>query len=241
MNESRIKVEERSDRSALIVSPAGRLDSTGAAALEATVAAAAGRGASLLVLDCSAVAYISSAGLRALLVSAKACLQEGVAFVVARLQPECRRVVNASGLHSILDCRDTIEAALGVSPRHPPKPVVPQVAARFEINDRIVGSTLIVSPTGRLDSAGAPALMTRVSAAVDGGITRMVLDCAGISYVNSLGLRVLLTSAKVCQDKGGRLVIAALTPECRSVLEMSGFMLVLDCHETCAAAIAALT
>ena len=68
-----------------------------------------------------------------------------------------------------------------------------------------------------------------------------MLDCDAMSYVSSAGLRALLICARKCQQNGGKLALARLKPECRSVLEMSGFLTVIDCHDTSEAALAALS
>ena len=52
--------------------------------------------------------------------------------------------------------------------------------------------------------------------------------------------RALLIGAKECRRAGGDLAIAALAPQCRSVMEMSGFLTVIDYRETLEAALAAL-
>ena len=111
----------------------------------------------------------------------------------------------------------------------------------MEIEERTGASAVVVSLNGRLDGTTAPALEARVSAIVDRGDVRMVLDCARMNYVSSAGLRVLLMSARNCQQHGGELALAALQPECRSVLEMSGFHTIIECHETSEAALAALS
>ena len=66
----------------------------------------------------------------------------------------------------------------------------------------------------------------------------MVLDCVGMNYVSSSGLRALLQCARICAREGGKLVMARLQPGCRSVMEMSGFPSVIDCHDTTEAALA---
>ena len=109
----------------------------------------------------------------------------------------------------------------------------------MEIEERTEGSAVVVSLDGRLDGLSAPDLETRVSAIVERGDVRMVLDCGKMSYVSSAGLRVLLVSARKCQQGGGKMVIAALQPEGRSVMEMSGFLSIIECHETSEAALAA--
>ena len=87
---------------------------------------------------------------------------------------------------------------------------------------------------------GAPALEARISALVERGESCVVLDCERVGYINSTGLRTLLTCARTCRREGGKLVLAALRPECRSVVSMSGFLSFIDCRETPEAALAAL-
>ena len=110
----------------------------------------------------------------------------------------------------------------------------------MEIEERAEGSSVVVSLSGRLDGISAPKLEARVAAIVDRGDVRIALDCGGMSYVSSAGLRALLVCARKCQQGGGKLTIAALKPECRSVMEMSGFLAIIECHETSDAALAAL-
>lgn len=69
----------------------------------------------------------------------------------------------------------------------------------------------------------------------------MVLDCAGMTYVSSAGLRALLRCARLCRRQRGTLLIASLSAQPLSVLNMSGFLSVIDCHETRDAALAALS
>ena len=97
------------------------------------------------------------------------------------------------------------------------------------IGERKDRSAIVLFPVGRLNRVGARVLEARVADVVARGEVRLVLDCVGMSYVSSIGLRALLRCAKLCQHEGGRLVMAGLQPECRSVLGMSGFLSVIDC------------
>ena len=110
----------------------------------------------------------------------------------------------------------------------------------MEIEERTEGTAVVVSLNGRLDGVSGPDLETRLAAIVERGDVRVVLDCGQMGYVSSAGLRVLLISARKCQQGDGKLAIAALQPECRSVMEMSGFLSIIECHETSEAALAAV-
>ena len=230
-------VTARKEGAAVVVSPSGRLDGAGAPVLEAELSAIARRGGGRVVLDGRGIVYISSAGLRALLIGAKICVQEGGGLAIAALRPDCRVVLEVSGLLSILGCHETVEAALAAGARGQRTPADgPDV----EIGERHEGRALVLSLNGRLDSGGAAVLVARISAALERGAVRMVLDCTDMSYVNSAGLRALLIGTRACRQEGGTFAIAALAPQCRSVLEMSGFLSVIDYRETREAALAAL-
>ena len=51
----------------------------------------------------------------------------------------------------------------------------------------------------------------------------VVVDCAGMSYICSSGLRVFLTLNKNITAKGGKLIIRNLEPLVKGVFDMSGF------------------
>ena len=72
----------------------------------------------------------------------------------------------------------------------------------------------------------------------DGGV--LVLDLAGLDYVSSAGLRVLLKAAKEARAAGSRFALAGLRPAVREVFEVSGFFAVLTAYPTRAEALAAL-
>ncbi len=230
-----MKIETHWEGSAIVVAAFGRLDGTGAPVVEAELCKAA-RLARQVVLDGHAIIYISSAGLRGLLLGAKACVRQGSELAIAAFGPECRAVMEASGLLSVLDYHETCEAALATRSRSRE----PEAGgATLEVEERRVDGAVVLSLAGRLDGAGASVLIGRISAAIGRGTVRLVLDCERMSYVSSAGLRSLLIGAKACRQEGGALVVAALTPQCRSVIAMSGFLSIIDYRETCEAAIAA--
>ncbi len=228
-----MKTETRRDASAVVISPSGRLDAAGGSALEAEFATFSIHG-SRVVLDCRRIDYISSAGLRTVLLLAKACLHADAELIIATLQPQCRAVMEASGLLPALKYRETVEAALNAGSRSRPH----QEDAGMEIGERHERDATIVSLDGRLTGESVSVLTSRVSAIIERGAARAVLDCGKLNYVNSAGLRALLICAKACQQAGGQFTLAALTPECRSIIAMSGFLSIIDCRDTIEAALA---
>jgi stage II sporulation protein AA (anti-sigma F factor antagonist) len=92
---------EKQDGTAILAAR-GRLDAAGAPEIEATGKALVGEGLRRLVLDMEQVEYISSAGLRSLLVLAKTVKSAGGALVLCSLAPAVHEVMTISGFDSIL-------------------------------------------------------------------------------------------------------------------------------------------
>lgn len=96
----------------LVLLPQGRLDSNNAAAAEAEILELVTGGAHRVVMDFTSLDYISSAGLRVVLVVAKRLKQLGGSFVLCKLPSHIREVFEISGFLSILKSADTREEAL---------------------------------------------------------------------------------------------------------------------------------
>lgn len=97
----------------LIVSSTGQINSANAAELESRLLEWVDEGDKKWVLDMGGVEYISSAGLRVVLLLAKRLKQQGGHLVLCNLQPHVLEVFDISGFLSILDVADSREAALG--------------------------------------------------------------------------------------------------------------------------------
>ena len=97
---------------AVIVAVKGRMDAVTAPAFETTLADHIVTGASLFIVDCSALEYISSAGLRSLLTTAKALRACDGELVFAALQDVVREVFEIAGFGTIFTVFDSTDAAL---------------------------------------------------------------------------------------------------------------------------------
>jgi stage II sporulation protein AA (anti-sigma F factor antagonist) len=96
------------------------------------------------------------------------------------------------------------------------------------ITTEIIDSVTLVSLQGQLNSANAAAIETEVLALVDGGVRKLVLDFAGLGYISSAGLRMVLVVAKRLKQEGGLLVLCGMQPQVREVFDISGFLAILN-------------
>ena len=75
---------------------------------------------------------------------------------------------------------------------------------------------------GELDPHTAPILRSSVDDAVSDATTTLVLDVAGLQFIDSSGLRVIISAHKTMDERGGRLVLRAPTDNTRRLLEITG-------------------
>lgn len=94
----------------------------------------------------------------------------------------------------------------------------------------------VVSISGSLDGATAPDLSSAFRQELSGGAIRLVGDFAGVEYTSSAGLRALLETVKEARRRGGDLRLAAVRPDVRRVLDLSGFTGILKLYDDVQAA-----
>ena len=75
---------------------------------------------------------------------------------------------------------------------------------------------------GELDPHTAPILRSSVDDAVSDATATLVLDVAGLQFIDSSGLRVIISAHKTMDERGGRLVLRAPTDNTRRLLEITG-------------------
>lgn len=98
--------------SALICQPEGLVNSANAAVFEADLMAQFEKGERHIVLDLARLSYISSAGLRVVLLLAKKLKQADGALILCDIQPNVREVFEISGFLAILKVCETRAEAI---------------------------------------------------------------------------------------------------------------------------------
>ncbi len=89
---------------------AGRLDAESAAQAETTLKGLLKEGKSRLVFDLGEMDYISSAGLRIILMTVKELQRRKGKVVLSALTPYVREIFDVSNFSSIIPITDTVEA-----------------------------------------------------------------------------------------------------------------------------------
>ena len=85
------------------------------------------------------------------------------------------------------------------------------------------GKVLTVALNDRLDSATATGIEGDLYMLVDDEIRTIVLDCQGMEYIASTGLRILLTLYKLIHARHGEVILKNVDPSVMEIFEMTGF------------------
>ena len=99
----------------------------------------------------------------------------------------------------------------------------------MEISHKRMNRVDLLTIEGRMDAANAPQLKQQLDSLFEQGRYRIVLDLAGLEYIASPGLRVLIEARKRARDRkitdleGGDVRIANLPPRIKEVFDLTGF------------------
>ncbi|MSQ66655.1 MAG: anti-sigma factor antagonist [Gammaproteobacteria bacterium] len=115
-----------------------------------------------------------------------------------------------------------------------------QPASGFKATQESVNGVVVVAPEGRLDFGSAAEFQRQLEATIGGSDKPrgVVIDCTGLSYVSSAGLRSFLVGARAAKSAGTTLVACSLTTSVREVFAISGFSRLIEEYPNRQAALA---
>lgn len=94
------------------------------------------------------------------------------------------------------------------------------------------GEVTILAPRHRVDTNTSPEVEKVIFENIGAGDGKIVIDFSQVDYVSSAGLRVLLKTAKQMKKGGGKLGLCNLNDQIKEVLELSGFLGIIDCYDS---------
>ncbi len=97
-----------------------------------------------------------------------------------------------------------------------------------------------VSMSGRLDMQGAQEIETQLAAMTSGKSGKVVVDISEVSFLASLGLRTLLSTAKSLAKAGGKMVLVGPQANVAEVLKVSGIYNIIPIYDSMTSAMQAL-
>lgn len=111
------------------------------------------------------------------------------------------------------------------------------MSARWDVAEE--GRLTVVVPRGDVVLAWAAELRQALADLVATGRVRILVDLAGVPYVDSSGLSALVAAMREARSQGGDVRLCGSRPEVRAVLELARLDRLLVVHATRAEALAA--
>lgn len=96
--------------------------------------------------------------------------------------------------------------------------------------------TWLIGVNGRLDQGLNPKLEETLNELLDSGHYNLVVDLTHTSYINSGGLRCLVSAWRRAKSSQGSLALCGLNTRLQEIFAMVGFDKVFTIHEDCTTA-----
>ncbi len=93
----------------------------------------------------------------------------------------------------------------------------------MELNAKSVDRKLLLELSGEVDHHGARDAIRQLELAVDAALPRqLVLDMAGVTFMDSSGIALILRAQQRMQLLDGSLLVCNVPPQARRVLDAAG-------------------
>ncbi|WP_395359123.1 STAS domain-containing protein [Streptomyces sp. YH02] len=102
---------------------------------------------------------------------------------------------------------------------------------RLTAGVRWSGATAVVTVTGELDRDTQEPLRAALTEALDRHPERIVVDCGRLTFCDSTGLNLLLTTRLHAMESGSRLQLAALRPPVARAFDITGVVTVFTVYD----------
>ena len=86
------------------------------------------------------------------------------------------------------------------------------------------GGNMVAILEGSLDTAAVPETEEAMSPLCNCEGRDIIIDCTGLTYISSGGLRIFLTVLQKAGEKGGQVFIKGMSNDVRAVFAMTGFI-----------------
>lgn len=96
--------------------------------------------------------------------------------------------------------------------------------------DRTARGSTVLHPVGEIESATVPAF--RQAVAQIGPDERVIIDMAGVPFVDSCGIGALIGAVRRVREIGGTITVAAVSRPVGRVLNLTGLDRIVEIAET---------
>lgn len=98
----------------------------------------------------------------------------------------------------------------------------------YEMVEHPQGDIIILKLEGKVDSITSPILVKKILDVIEKGYLRLLINLQEVTYMNSTGLRMLLTIQKQIKSVKGKAIFFNLAPDVFETIRLCGFDKILD-------------
>lgn len=107
------------------------------------------------------------------------------------------------------------------------------------IIEKVVGDVVVLELAGKImGGPDASLLNDKLHDLLDKGKTKVIADLAGVSWMNSSGLGILIGGLTTMRNNGGDLKLSGVTERIQNLLMITKLLTVFDAHESLEKAVA---
>jgi anti-sigma B factor antagonist len=112
----------------------------------------------------------------------------------------------------------------------------------MQIEQRSVGGVIVVDVTGKITlGESTEILKDKVNSLVNQGHTDLVLNLAGVSYMDSAGLGVMMAAYATAKRQGGNVKLLSLTKRITDLLSITKLSTIFETFDSETEAVASFT
>lgn len=105
--------------------------------------------------------------------------------------------------------------------------------AELEIRERQAGDVTVLDMDGKVTiGEGSVALRTAIRRLLEEGKKKILLNLAGVGYIDSSGIGELVSSYTAIGKEGGQLKLLKLTQKLRDLLAITKLLTVFDVYDS---------
>ncbi len=102
----------------------------------------------------------------------------------------------------------------------------------MNITSKSIEQGVLVTIDGRIDTTNYNVFENAMNQLFEENVNAILLDCSGLSYISSSGLRVFLTVQKKMMSTGGKFLLFAMQPTIKEIFDISGFSSIFSIFDT---------
>jgi len=230
MSELQIETRDVADAGVTVLALSGTLDRTGTPALERQLQELTERGRLRVVVSCAGLQRLSSDGMGVFLSHLIKIRKQGGDIRFCAMSDEVRSVLSLLGLGKLLVVCDSEEEAIGGFAGAADEQ--PQDGEKLRISVATEGEVEVVGLHGFVDRHTIGSLDETLSRLLERGRSKVVIDCAELSYISSNGMGVFISYVSKARAQGGDIRLCNMRDIARTVITMLGLHRLFEVFES---------